>query len=502
MDIQYEKEIPIARTNLCSVERGHVNLTWLENLEVSGGRIVKFGRIVDEQNNVTDQQIVLKLKLPGGRIEAKTYAELVPVVFKQILKSINKTKIKVWPSTPPEPAHEVAHKVKTYPIQRRRERRAAEMEQYGGGDEVYVDDDQPAVVRKKGPRQDAPKKIMAPPSNEIPESFCTTFRQAIERNQPHVGIEFLTQSLMPFNSIPNATLAKTLYEITVFGPKFDGTFYPDPQKAEMVTDYLGWACSRNADMRKRLTEMAMSRWANIEQVLVQVIGMIYRRPGDECSSSNESLSRITNSLQVVANGLCLILNLIEYQLKPFIDGPVGTEQLRDQPIVKALRDNDGGIREALKFIVRINAQAWINFGHFRVGDSTRLYAHEPRPSRANLQCCVKQVRRVLDAFGKLTSFVAWVYAIEEDLRMDTKQFASVIVDVLNNELNINQVDADPFAAEKEKMNKADLNRYWEKVKLEFTLALQEDEEYAEPLQIKVAEVLGLRKKYSSLFDAF
>ena len=498
MNVQYEKGIPIARTNLCRVERGRVNLTWLENLKVSGGRIVNFGRIVDGQTNVSDP-LVITLKLSGGRTESKTYTELISVVFKKVLTSIHKSKIKVWPSPPPEPARKVSPNAKTYPIQRRRQRRAAEMEQYGG-DEVYEDDDQPAVVRDKGSRQDAPKEITAPPSNEIPASICTTFSGATKSTQPHVGIEFFTQSLMSFNSIPSASLTKSLYETTVFGPKLDGTFYPDPQKAEMATEYLCGACSRNADMRKRMTEMAMSRWENLQIVLVQVMGTIYRRPGDECSSSNESLSRITNSLQVVANGLCIILNLIEYQLKPFIDGKGGTGQLRDQPIVKALRDNNGGIREALKFIVRISAQAWIHLGHFRVGDLTRLYAHEPRPSQANVQCCTKQVHRVLNAFGKLTSFVAWVYAAEEGLRMDTKKFASVIADTLNNELISHKGNVEPFAAEKEKMKTADLKKHWEKVKLEFTLALQEVEEYAEPLQIKVAEVLGLRKKYSSLFD--
>lgn len=109
---------------------------------------------------------------------------------------------------------------------------------------------------------------------------------------------------------------------------------------------------------------------------------------------------------------------------------------------------------------------------------------------------------MLDAFGKLTSYVAWVYAAEEGVKMDTKKFASNIVDVLNNELSSHKVSVDPFATGKEKMKKAELNTYWEKVKLEFTLALQDDEEYAEPLQISVAEVLGLQKKYSSLFDPF
>jgi hypothetical protein len=102
-----------------------------------------------------------------------------------------------------------------------------------------------------------------------------------------------------------------LYEVAIHGPKQDGTFYPDSQKSELAADYLAGACSRNAEMRSRLTEMAMSQLANLEEVLAKVTEMIYRYPGDECSSSNESLARITDSLQVVANGLFLVLNLIE-----------------------------------------------------------------------------------------------------------------------------------------------------------------------------------------------
>lgn len=467
-----------------------MKLTWLENLKVPGGRIVKFGRVANGEN-VVDQPLVLKLKLSGGRTEPKTYAEVVPVVFKQVLKSTIKARLKVFPAEP-----KVVPKVKTHPIQRRRERRAAEMEHYAKVDDDY--DRLPAVASEE---DDATNEIDVPPSNEIASSICTTFSGAVRSTQPHVGIEFLSQLLLSFNSIPTTALTKTLYEMAIFGPKHGGTYYPDPHKVELVTKYLTGACSRNEEMRTKLTELAMGRWQNIENVLVQVSEMIYRRPGDECSSSNLSLSRITNSLQVVANGLCLLLNLIEYQLKPLIDGTAGAGQLRDQPIVKALLDCDGGIREALKLVVRMNAQAWISLGHFRVGDLKKLFAHEPRPSQADVQGCEKQVRRVLDAFGKLTSYVAWIYSAEEDVRMDTKTFASVIVDVLNNELSKSKVDVDPFAAGKEKMKKSALNKYWEKVKLDFALCLvQEGEEFAVPLQIKVAEILGLRKKYSVLFD--
>ena len=73
-----------------------------------------------------------------------------------------------------------------------------------------------------------------------------------------------------------------------------------------------------------------------------------------------------------------------------------------------------------------------------------------------------------------------MYAAEEDLRMDTNEVRLSVVDMLNSELSSHHVDVDPFAAKKEKMKIAELSKYWEKVKLKFTLALQEDEEYAEP----------------------
>ena len=194
-----------------------------------------------------------------------------------------------------------------------------------------------------------------------------------------------------------------------------------------------------------------------------------------------------------------MLDLIEYQLKPFIDNSADAGQLREQPIVQALRDHDGGVREALKFVVRMNAQAWIMFGHFCVSDLKKLYAHQPRPAQANVQCCEKQARRVLETFGKLTSYVAWVYSAEEGVSMDTKNFASVITDVLRTEVKNTKADVDPYATEKDKINKAAVNEHWENVMLEFALCLaHEDEGFAVPLQVKVAEVLGLRRKYSSL----
>jgi len=459
--------------------------------------------VTDQSDNVPDhdQPLVLKLKLSGGRFVSKTFAEVVPVVFKEILKSTPKTKVKMCPVRVRPAERKATPKVKTYPIQRRRERRAAEMERYA---DVDSDDDcQLAVACEEDQEDGRSKEVTMPPSNEISTSICTTFSGAIRSTAPHAGALFLTQLLTSFNSIPSTALTKTLYEMTIFGPQHDGTYYPDPQKVELVTKYLTGACDKNQEMRERLNELAMSRWQNIEEILVQVTETIYRRPGDECSSSNVALSRISNSLQVVANGLCLVLNLIEHQLKPLINETVEAGQLRDLPIVKALRDCDGGVREALKFVTRMNAKAWITLGHFRVGNLKNLYAHDPRPAQANVQCCEKQVMRVLGAFGKLTSYVARVYSTEEDMRMDTKKFASVISEVMSTELTKakGKVDIDPYAPEKEKRKKAAVKEHWEKVELQMALSLvQDDEEFAEPLQHVVADLLGVRKKYSFLFD--
>lgn len=464
---------------------------WLESLKVPGGRIVKLGEIAN--STVLNRPLVLKLKLSGGRTESKTFAEVVPTIFKQVLKDTPKTKRRVWPE-PSSAKRKASPKVKTNPLQRRRERRAKEMEERYAG--VASDNDYQPAATREDLKDEATKEITIPPSNEVSSSICTTFSGAIRSTQPHVGVEFLAQNLTSFNSIPSPVLTKQLYEMVVYGPKHDGTYYPDPHKSELVARYLSGAISRNHEVRGKVTELAMSRWQNMEDILVQVNEMIYRREGDDCSSSNKSLSRIANSLQVAANGLGLLASLIESQLKPFISQTNVTGELRDLSVVGALMDCDGGIREALKNVVRMNAQAWVVFGRFIAGDAKKLYAHEPRPSQANVHCCEKQLRRVFEAFGKLTSYVAWVYATEERMRMDTKKFASVIVDVFNNEIGRSKVDVDPFAAKKDKMKKTALNKYWEQVKLDYTISLvQEGDEFAEALQIKVAEVLGLQKKF-------
>ena len=253
---------------------------WLENLPVPGGRTVKIGRVLatGENDNTSghDHPTTLKLKLSDGTVQVKTYNEVVPVAFKHILKTLPKMKIKMYPAVSIEP--KMVPKVKTHPIQRRRERRAAEMERYAD-----VESDvacRPGIARQEV-QDKMTREITVPPTNDISASVCTTFFGAIRSTQPHVGTELLSQLLTSFNSIPTAGLTKTLYEITIFGPKHDGTFYPDPHKTELVVNYLTGACSRNLDMRRRLNELAMEKWESFADVIAQVTEPIYRRPGDE-----------------------------------------------------------------------------------------------------------------------------------------------------------------------------------------------------------------------------
>jgi hypothetical protein len=149
----------------------------------------------------------------------------------------------------------------------------------------------------------------------------------------------------------------------------------------------------------------------------------------------------------------------------------------------------------------MNAMAWTHYGHFLVGDAKELYAHDPSPQQENVQLCSKQARKVIQTLAQITSYTAWVYSVDQRLRIDKKSFASTIVDVFNRELSINKVDMDPYNQSGKKMAKAAMDKYWEQVKLRFALDLSlVQEPFSGPLHLTVADVLGLRKKYDFLFD--
>jgi hypothetical protein len=314
------------------------------------GKIVKFGILENSQ----DEELVLKIKFPGGRFEAAPYSQVVRAIFAHTLESTDAAKIKFWP---------VLMAQKTNPLVRRRELR---------GDPLVIDvkdasDYNPVVLCDEKVSYDFMSNEDEP-SRIIPPSTSNLFAGAIKSVQAQFGIELLSQLLVSHNFIPHVSLTKTLYETVIYGPKSDGTYYPDPRKVELVSNYLTRACS-NVKMRTNLIEMATSRWLVIEETLHQVMADIYRVEGDHCSSSNAALSRISSSLQVAASGLNLLLTLMKYQLKPAIQDPDKIGQIRDQPIVRAFLECDGGIHGGLKFIVRMNAIAWTHYGHFLVGDS-------------------------------------------------------------------------------------------------------------------------------------
>jgi hypothetical protein len=500
--VQYERNVPIDKAFLCVVENGQATPTWLEGLNVpadyknmdtrshkgpykrKSGKIVKIG----QRENSQDEELVLKIKFPGGRFESAPYSQVVRAIFAHTLMSTNAAQIRFWPALVAEITNPLAH---------RRELR---------GDPIVIDandasDYNPGVLSdEKVSDEFTSNEEPTQPSGIIPPSTSNLFAGAIKSVQAQFGTELLSQLLVSHNFIPHVSLTKTLYETVIYGPKSDGTYYPDPRKVELVSNYLTRACS-NVKMRTNLIEMATSRWLVIEETLHQVMADIYRVEGDHCSSSNAALSRISSSLQVAASGLNLLLTLMKYQLKPAIQDPDKIGQIRDQPIVRAFLECDGGIHGGLKFIVRMNAIAWTHYGHFLVGDSNKLFAHDPSPEPANVQACSEQARRVIQTLAQITSYTAWLYSVDQRLSIDKKSFASTIADVLNNELSTTKVDMDPYNQSGKKMAKAAMDKYWEMVKLRFALDLSlVREPFSRSLHLTVAGVLGLRKKYDYLFD--
>lgn len=542
-------------TNLCVIEKGRGKTAWLSDLKVPSdwhrlkadcgaivskqnpGRITKIGRHPQKPGQDEDLQLVIRYA-SSGKIENTTYSELIPALLGNILSSSAKRKIKYWPiaaakatkkaaaksektiaAKPTKAISTVAIKLstktstatadstrnaifpeKTNPIARRRELRGdsidfnpMDVDNCIGdrGDQVDQIDQETHKYTSHDPRQ----------SSDISAGTCNNYASTIKSVQAQVGIELLTQLRILHNQIPNDSLTITLYEMMLYGPKSNGTFYPDPRKVELVFNYLMGSCKKNLETRNRLINMGTGQWSVIEGTLSRVMEPVYRVEGDECLSSDAAFYRISSSLHVITIGLNVVLELMRYQLKPAINDPNKIEELRDQPVVKAFRACDGGVRGALKFIVGMNAWAWTHYGHFVVGDLSKPYVHVPPPNSGHVQECEAQAIRLIQTLGKISSYTAWVYSAEEKEKMGTRKFASTIAGFFDSELNASKGDIDPYGFSKKQIAKTALTQYWEKVRLRFALDLNHDvgEDFAETLYIKVGEVMGLTKKYSSCF---
>jgi hypothetical protein len=289
----------------------------------------------------------------------------------------------------------------------------------------------------------------------------------------------------------------TLYRTVIYGPKRDETYYPDPRKLELVVNYVTGACRQNLIMRNAFIDIATSQWSVVEETLYQVTADIYQFPGDECLADNAAMTRISSSLQVAASGLNLLLELIQYQLLDREEG-----KIRQEPVMRAFRECEGGIRGALKFITRMSAIAWTRHGHFLLFDNgTELDLHvnvEP----TIVQSCSKQARQVLQTLAKLTSYTAWMYSLDQGLNMGEKSFCSTVVDVLNCEWSSSTTNVNPYIDRWERtISHDDMSKYLEKMKLRFVLDLTlVEKEWSGPFHLVVADLLGLRQKYKHVLE--
>jgi hypothetical protein len=341
------------------------------------------------------------------------------------------------------------------------------------------------------------EKEPSQPCRELTPSTGHLFAGAIPTPQAQLGIELLTQLLVSHNYIPNETLTRKLYETVIYGPKSEGTYYPDPRKLELILNYLTGACRQNVIMRNALIDIATSQWSVIEETLCQVTADIYRFPGDHCLADNAALTRISSSLQVAASGLNLLLELMKYQIDQ-------KDKIRQEPVMRAFRECEGGLRGALKYMTRMNAIAWTRHGHFLIAENGKtLSSHFNNIEPTIVQSCSKQARKVLQTLAKLTSYTAWMYSLDQGLNMKKKSFCSTIVDVLNSEWStMTEVDVDPYYQSERNTSRDDIvEKYLEKMKLRFALDLTlVDEEWSGPFHLVVADLFGLRQKYKHLFD--
>jgi len=238
--------------------------------------------------------------------------------------------------------------------------------------------------------------------------------------------------------------------------------------------------------------MNISSWEDVIFRVEQATNEVYQAPGDLSQFTSSSLQRIGNSLQVASHAATSLALELETQLNGFVKvkSAMESKAYRAKPVVAAVLSCPGGIRDALKNVVRLTVRAWIERGHFVLDDVSVCKTAEDTTS---VQFCSEEAKRCLDALGKVTSYVSWICCAEEGIGIGSKSCSFLIRDVLLAEMENNTFDPSNFiASSSRKKTSSAKQAYWKRMKLWFILSL--DDDFAAPLRSTLANELKLSKQ--------
>jgi hypothetical protein len=330
---------------------------------------------------------------------------------------------------------------------------------------------------KYGPTVDVSVLEMRKTAKDFPPGLPNMLWCALNSPEAQTGTNFLLELLCIHDSIPPTTMVQKMMDLMKYGPKADGAniYFKDPHRTELAAQlvYFLVGASNRLQRRDSAALFGPSSWNDIHVLFSQSV-----------SETENSVPgrRLAQGLQLAARGAKLLSMMFVADLQGYDLGSTSSDVLRDptalndMPTVRLVKSH--GVRGGLKAAVEHMTKCLVRHSRW-ILDSGGIEL-SANSSTSDETCCL-EARACLDRLGSVTCFIAWLFCVEEKVKMMEPAVAFVIRDAFMAELERSMADAS------EQLGKQKRKEFVRKCKTYFLMSFIE--EFASPLVMTLGKML-------------
>ena len=332
-----------------------------------------------------------------------------------------------------------------------------------------------------GPTVDVSFLEMRETAKDFPPGLPNMLWCALNNPEAQTGTNFLLELLCVHDSIPPITMVQKLMDLMKYGPKADGAniYFKDPHRTELAAQFVYFlvGASNRLQRRDSAALFSPSSWNDIHVLFSQSM----------CETENcVSGRRLAQGLQLAARGAKLLSKMFVMDLQGYDLVSTSSDVLRDptalnaMPTVRLVKSHGvrGGLKAAVEHMTKclVRHSRWImDSGGIELSANT---------STSDENCCL-EARVCLDSLGSVTCFIAWLFCVEEKVKMMEPAVAFVIKDAFLAELERCMGDAS------EQLGKQKRKEFVRKCKTYFLMSFIE--EFASPLVMTLGKMIEVEE---------
>lgn len=269
---------------------------------------------------------------------------------------------------------------------------------------------------------------------------------ALNSPEAQTGTNFLLEMLFIHDSIPPTTMVQKLMDLMKYGPKADGAniYFKDPHRTELAVQFVYFllGASHRLQRRDSAALFGPSSWDDIEVLISQSVNE---------TGNSVSGYRLAHGLQLAARGAKVLAMMLRTELQGYDLCSTSYDVLRDpsalnvMPTVRLVKAH--GVRSGLKMAVEHLTKCLVRHSKW-IMDSGGIELTSTR-SKSDYSCCL-EARACLDSLGSVTCFIAWLFCVEEEVKIMDPAVAFVIKDAFFAELERSMGDVPELGNQKKK----------------------------------------------------